>query len=179
MALLFFRRPELRSEVCLLVVGGALDPEDDAPETEKIVELRRLVHEHRMEANVAFVGSRDQEQLALYYAAADVCAVPSLTESFGLVALESMACGTPVVGTRVGGLQTLIEDGESGLLVPAGDYQALAESIARVLTDPRLHMHLAHGARDRAEHYTWQTVGDQIEALYAKVLADSSEVLEV
>ena len=174
LGLLFFRHPELRSDVCLLVVGGALDPGDDAPETEKIQELRRLVHQHRMEANVSFVGSRDQETLALYYAAADVCAVPSLTESFGLVALEAMACGTPVVGTRVGGLQKLIEHGESGLLVPAGDYQALAEAIAQVLTDPRLRMHLAHGARDRAEHYTWQSVGDKIEALYAEILADTT-----
>lgn len=173
LGLLLFRRPELRSEVCLLVVGGALDPEDDAPETEKILELRRLVHQHRMEANVSFVGSLDQDTLAKYYAAADVCAVPSLTESFGLVALEAMACGTPVVGTRVGGLQTLIEHGESGLLVPAGDYQALAESIAQVLTDHRLRTHLSHGARDRAEHYTWSAVGDRIEALYAKVLRDA------
>lgn len=173
LGLLFFRHPELRSDVCLVVVGGALDPGDDAPETEKVAELRRLVHQHRMEANVSFVGSRDQETLALYYAAADVCAVPSLTESFGLVALEAMACGTPVVGTRVGGLQRLIEHGESGLLVPAGDYQALAESIAQVLTDERLRRHLAHGARDRAEQYTWKIVGDKIETLYARVLADS------
>ncbi len=170
LGLLFFRRPDLRNDVCLLVVGGALDPNDDAPETEKIQELRRLVHQHRMEANVNFVGSLDQPTLALYYAAADVCAVPSLTESFGLVALEAMACGTPVVGTRVGGLQTLIEHGESGLLVPAGDYQALAEAIAEVLTDHRLRMHLAHGARDRAEHFTWENVGQQITALYDNVL---------
>ena len=177
--LLFFRHPELRNDVCLLVVGGALDPGDDAPETEKIQELRRLVHQHRMEANVSFVGSLDQPTLAQYYAAADLCAVPSLTESFGLVALEAMACGTPVVGTRVGGLQTLIEDGVSGLLVPAGDYQALAEAIAQVLTDARLRMHLAHGARERAEHYTWRSVGERIEALYARILADASEALEV
>ncbi|MBI3521674.1 MAG: glycosyltransferase [Chloroflexi bacterium] len=170
LGLLFFRRPELRSEVCLLVVGGALDPGEDAPETEKILELRRLVHDNRMEDNVDFVGSRDQEQLALYYAAADLCAVPSLTESFGLVALEAMACGTPVVGTRVGGLQTVIEDGESGLLVPAGDYQALAEAIARVLVDHRLRIHLAHGARQRAEGFTWHAVGEQIVALYESVL---------
>jgi D-inositol-3-phosphate glycosyltransferase len=176
LGLLFVRRPDLRSDVCLLVVGGALDPGDDAPETEKILELRRLVHEHRMEANVNFIGSLDQENLALYYAAADVCAVPSLTESFGLVALEAMACGTPVVGTRVGGLQTLIEHGESGLLVPAGDYQALANAIEQVLTDHRLRMHLAHGARDRAEHYTWQSVGDKIQALYDSVLSSSSAV---
>ena len=175
MALLFFRRPELRGEVCLLVVGGALDPGDDGSESEKIVELRRLVHEHRMEANVAFVGSRDQDQLRLYYAAADVCAVPSLTESFGLVALEAMACGTPVVGTRVGGLQTVIQDGESGLLVPAGDYQALAEAMARVLTDARLRMHLAHGARDRAERFTWSNVGDRMVQLYERVIAGRVE----
>lgn len=177
LGLLFFRHPELRNDVCLLVVGGALDPGDDSPEIEKIEALRSLVHQHRMEANVSFVGSMDQQRLALFYAAADVCAVPSLTESFGLVALEAMACGTPVVGTRVGGLQTLIEHGQSGLLVPAGDYQALAESIAQVLTDPRLRMHLAHGARDRAEHFSWRTVGDLVEALYAKILAgEKSEV---
>ena len=179
LGLLFFRRPDLRSDLCLLVVGGALDPDDDGSETEKIHELRRLVHEHRMEANVSFVGSLDQQRLALFYAAADVCAVPSLTESFGLVALEAMACGTPVVGTRVGGLQKLIEHGVSGLLVPAGDYQALAESIAQVLTDHRLRMHLGHGARDRAEHFTWRGVGDKMEALYAKILADTGTHVEV
>ena len=178
LGLLFFRHPELRNDLCLLVVGGALDPNDDSPETEKIEELQRLVHQHRMEANVSFVGSMDQQRLALFYAAADVCAVPSLTESFGLVALEAMACGTPVVGTRVGGLQTLIEHGESGLLVPAGDYQALAESIAKVLTDHRLRMHLAHGARDRAEHFSWRSVGDLVDALYAKILAGETTVVE-
>ena len=178
LGLLFFRHPELRNDLCLLVVGGALDPDDDSPEVEKIEELQRLVHQHRMEANVAFVGSMDQQRLALFYAAADVCAVPSLTESFGLVALEAMACGTPVVGTRVGGLQTLIEHGESGLLVPAGDYQALAESIAKVLTDHRLRMHLAHGARDRAEHFSWRIVGDRVETLYATILAGETTTVE-
>jgi D-inositol-3-phosphate glycosyltransferase len=170
LGLLFFRRPELRSEVCLLVIGGALDAGDAESESGKIVELRRLVHDNRMEDNVDFVGSREQDQLALYYAAADVCAVPSLTESFGLVALEAMACGTPVVATRVGGLQTLVVDGESGLLVPAGDYQALADAIARVLLDHRLRMHLAHGGRERAEHFTWRSVGAQIADLYEAVL---------
>src|SRR5256885_8593535 len=93
---LFQRHPEMQTDVCLLVVGGALDPGDDAPETEKILELRRLVHEHRMEANVNFVGSLDQQKLALYYAAADGCAGPSLTESVGLVVLHAIARGPPV-----------------------------------------------------------------------------------
>ena len=168
---LFAHRADLKRETCLVVVGGALDPGDDAPETEKILELHRLVHEHRLEDSVSFVGSRDQRELALYYAAADLCAVPSLTESFGLVALESMACGTPVVGTRVGGLQTVIDDGRSGLLVPAGDARALADAIERVLSDPRLRMHLAHGAREAAEGYTWRRVGDRVTDLYQRVLA--------
>jgi D-inositol-3-phosphate glycosyltransferase len=160
----------MRSDVCLLVVGGALDSGDDAPETEKILELRRLVHEHRLESNVSFVGSLGQEELALYYAAADLCAVPSLTESFGLVALEAMACGTPVVGARVGGLQTVIENGRSGLLVPAGNDEALADAMAEVLTDARLRMHLAHGGRERAEQFTWRRVGDRIIDLYDRVI---------
>jgi D-inositol-3-phosphate glycosyltransferase len=171
LGLLFARRPDLRHEVCLVVIGGALDPGDDAPEIEKVQELRRLVHEHRMEDNVDFIGSVDQRRLALWYSASDVCAVPSLTESFGLVALEAMACGTPVVATRVGGLQTVVEHGESGLLVPPSDHQALADAIEQVLMDHRLRTHLAHGARDRAEHFTWQRVGDGIEALYDRVLA--------
>jgi D-inositol-3-phosphate glycosyltransferase len=179
LGILFQRYPEMQSEICLLVVGGALDPGDDAPETEKILELRRLVHEHRLESNVSFVGSRGQEELALYYAAADVCAVPSLTESFGLVALEAMACGTPVVATKVGGLQTVIDHGESGLLVPAGDDKALAEAIAQVLMDARLRMHLAHGARDRAEKFTWRRVGDRIVDLYDRVLRGHAEKIKV
>ncbi len=124
-----------------------------------------------MEDNVDFVGSVDQQRLALWYDAADVCAVPSLTESFGLVALEAMACGTPVVATRVGGLQTVVEHGGSGLLVPANDHEALSRAIEQVLTDHRLRTHLAHGARDRAEKFTWSRVGDGIEMLYDRVLA--------
>lgn len=179
LALLFRRRPDMRADTCLLVIGGALDAASGEAETEKIEHLRRLVRDNAMEANVDFVGSRDQPQLAQYYAAADLCAVPSLTESFGLVALEAMACGTPVVATRVGGMQTVVEDGESGLLVPAGDHAALAEAIARVLTDHRLRVHLAHGARSRAERFTWQAVGDRIVEMYDTVLERQRTPVEV
>ncbi|HEY8656113.1 MAG TPA: glycosyltransferase [Candidatus Limnocylindria bacterium] len=169
-SLLFQGYPDLRSELRLLIVGGALNDDDDAPETDKIVELRRLVHEHRLEDTVDFVGSQDQHRLALFYAAADICAVPSLTESFGLVALESMACGTPVLGTRVGGLQTVIEDRVSGFLVPAGDEQALAEGMARLLLDHGLRTRLAAGARSRAQDYSWERVGDLVARLYDELV---------
>ena len=168
--ILFRSYPEVRNELCLLVVGGALDAEDGEAETDKIIELRRLVHEHRLEDTVDFVGSQEQQRLALYYNAADVCAVPSLTESFGLVALEAMACGTPVVGTRVGGLQTVIENDVSGLLVPAGDDAALAEAIARMFLDPALRLRLAAGARERAKAYSWHRVGEAVAALYADLM---------
>ena len=69
----------------------------------------------------------------------------------------------------------MIADGESGLLVPAGDYQALADAIARVLTDARLRMHLAHGARERAERFTWHHVGDLVSDLYERILAGRAE----
>ena len=78
--------------------------------------------------------------------------------------------------TRVGGLQTVVQHGESGLLVPPGDDRALADAIERVLTDHRLRVHLAHGARERAELFTWSRVGDGIEMLYQRVLAEHQPV---
>jgi len=76
-------------------------------------------------------------------------------------------------------MQTVVEDGESGLLVPAGDDAALADAIARVLTDHRLRMHLAHGARSRAERYTWRAVGDRIVEMYDAVLRGQPALVEV
>lgn len=179
LGLLFAEHPERRKDLRLVVVGGALDPGEDGQETEKLALLHQLVRAHEMQGNVDFIGSLDQAQLALWYDAADVCAVPSLTESFGLVALEAMASGTPVVATRVGGLQTVVQDGASGLLVPPGDSRALAGAILRVLMDQRLRMHLAHGARERAEGFTWSRVADEVEAVYESILAARRAPLEV
>lgn len=162
-------RPDLRRRVCLVVVGGAIDPKDDGSESEKFRELHRMVEARGIADNVEFVGSLDQRELALYYAAADICAVPSLTESFGLVALEAMACGTPVVATRVGGLQTVVTP-ESGLLVPPGDAEALGRAIARLIDDQDLRLHLAAGARDRARTFTWAKVADAIEGVYGELV---------
>jgi glycosyltransferase involved in cell wall biosynthesis len=90
-----------------------------------------------------------------------------------------MACGVPVVATRVGGLQTVVEDGGSGLLVAPGDHAALAEAMEQVLMDHRLRMHLAHGARERAEQFTWHRVGDGIESTYERVLDTHATQLPV
>ncbi len=99
----------------LAIVGGPSGPEGEA----ELSRVRALVSALRIEDRVAFVPPQPHELLSTYYRAADVCVVPSHTESFGLVALEASACGTPVVATAVGGLQTLVEDGASGFLVDA------------------------------------------------------------
>jgi D-inositol-3-phosphate glycosyltransferase len=162
-------RRDLQRRTCLVVVGGAIDPNADGSESDKIAELRAMVDAHGIAQNVDFVGSLDQQELGLYYAAADVCAVPSLTESFGLVALEAMACGTPVVATRVGGLQTVVT-GDSGLLVPPNDAEALADAIASLLDDMALRLQLSAGARARAQQFTWTKVADGIEDIYRELL---------
>src|SRR2546428_2995307 len=162
-------RPDLRRRSCLVVVGGAIDPRADASESEKIAELRAMVDAHGIGENAGFVGSLAQRQLALYYSAAHVCAVPSLTESFGLVALEAMACGTPVVATRVGGLQTVVTS-ESGVLVPPGDAEALAHAIESLLDDMELRIQLSAGARARALTFTWDRVADGVEDVYSELL---------
>jgi D-inositol-3-phosphate glycosyltransferase len=168
-------RRDLQRRTCLVVVGGAMDPGADGSESEKIAELRAMVDAHGIAENVDFVGSLDQQELALYYAAADVCAVPSLTESFGLVALEAMACGTPVVATRVGGLQTVVTS-DSGLLVPPNDAEALADAIGSLLDDMELRLQLSAGARVRAQQFTWERVADGIEDIYSELLPASAEV---
>lgn len=171
LAMLLRDRDDLRANTCLIVAGGAIRSDEDGSEHEKIAELRSLVERHEMQQNVEFVGSLTQQQLRLFYAAADICAVPSLTESFGLVALEAMACGTPVVATRVGGLQTVVTE-DSGVLVPPGDDRALADAMARLLDDAGLRTRLSAGAHQRAQNFTWRRVADAIEETYAEVLAE-------
>jgi D-inositol-3-phosphate glycosyltransferase len=119
---------------------------------------------------VCFVGSQPQEQLPLYYAAADVVAMPSLYESFGLVAVEAMACGTPVVASRVGGLAYTIQDSVSGLLVPDRDPVALAEALGLVLGDADLRARLGAQAATVARRFSWPAVADMIEQIYANLV---------
>ena len=160
------RRPQL------VIVGG------DAPGQQvadrEMGRLQRLVQELGLGDAVAFVGPRAQEELPHFYAAADVCVVPSYYESFGLVALEAMACGTPVIGSNVGGLAFTIKDTDTGFLVPAGDAMALAGKIELLLTNPHLRARLgAEGAR-RASTYRWSRVTRQVLTLYRGILAKSA-----
>jgi glycosyltransferase involved in cell wall biosynthesis len=100
------------------------------------------------------VGAIPRSQMPAFWASLDVAVMPSLSESFGLVALEALACGVPVVSTTAGGLKEIVVDGECGLLVPPADAKALAHALLRLLTDQDLRLRLARGARRRAATFS-------------------------
>jgi D-inositol-3-phosphate glycosyltransferase len=147
----------------LLIVGG-----DDQAAAE-VRQLKRLAASVGMGARIRFVGAVDQAKLPLYYNAADVCVMPSYYESFGLVAVESMACGTPVIGSRVGGLATTIEDGETGYLIPWRCPEPFAERIDLILKNSELRRNLGRSARRSMHRFGWERVARHLAAEYARV----------
>lgn len=168
MALLADRAFVPRSELHLVVVGGDAHAHEDQWGGEER-RLRALVHELGIADMVRFVGSRTQGQLPLLYSAADVVAVPSHYESFGLVALEAQACGTPVVASRVGGLTFTVEDGVSGFLEPWDDPAAFAGRIEALVLHEGLREEMGAHAIVNAQQYAWPRITDQVFALYRSV----------
>jgi D-inositol-3-phosphate glycosyltransferase len=117
-----------------------------------------------------FVGSQPHNVLPDYYRAADVVAIPSFYESFGLVAVEAMACGTPVVASRAGGLAFTVEDGKTGFLVPHSDPQALACRLGEILRDDALRDTLGARAAVTAERFAWPTVASRVVHIYDRLI---------
>lgn len=156
---------------CLVVIGGDTDLDSQNP-TSEMERLKAIRADLGMEDLVAFIGSRDQDTLPYYYSAAEVIVVPSHYESFGLVALEAMACGRPVVASETGGLVFLIQDGETGFHVPAADPAALAEKLRLLLHDQDLRRRFGENARRYAAGYAWPKITEAIVALYEEVLAE-------
>ncbi len=154
-------------EPTVVLIGGDLDA--DGHPTGALGEVARAADSMGIADRIRFEGSRRQDVLPTYYRAADVVVVPSRYESFGLVAVEAMACGTPVVATRVGGLRFTVEDGEGGLLVPPRDAAALADAVRRVLGDTDLRSRLGAGARETAARFSWPAVAAQISHVYARL----------
>jgi D-inositol-3-phosphate glycosyltransferase len=116
---------------------------------------------------VQFVPPQRHELLSTYYRAADVTVVPSRSESFGLVALESSACGTPVVASAVGGLTTLVDHGATGFLVEGRDPNDFATYIAKIVDDRQLAAAFADASARRARRYTWSIAAGRLRRLYA------------
>lgn len=151
----------------LLLVGGC-DPA--ARDTVELRRIQALVSAAGLEDHATFLGRLDHDRLAMAYGAADVVVVPSHYESFGLVAVEAMACGVPVVASEVGGLRYSVVHRETGLLVPARDARAFSAAIALLLADPALARRMgAEGARLVQRLFTWRAVAARLEALYREV----------
>ena len=153
---------ETRQGMRVLVVGG-----DDGKEGEA-ARVRQLVQDLEMDEIFDFVGRVDQEDMPLYYSAADVCVVPSFYESFGLAALESMACGTPVVASRVGGLSTVILHGRTGYLKSWRCPEAFANSLEMIISSKRLQNSMGIAARKRAEDLGWDQVAERMLSIYKR-----------
>jgi D-inositol-3-phosphate glycosyltransferase len=159
----------------LVVVGGEADEPRDGHEAE----LRRHCARQGLAAAITFVGAQPQERLRDYYVAADVTVLPSYYESFGMVALEAMACGSAVVASRVGGLQTTVRDGVTGVLVAEGDPCALADTIERVLDDGALRWRLGREGVRWAAGHRWPCVAEAVCREYATLVDGAQEPLAV
>jgi D-inositol-3-phosphate glycosyltransferase len=122
---------------------------------------------------VLFLGKRSQESLPYYYSAADVVVVPSHYESFGMVALEAMACGTPVVASQVGGLAFLVQDGVTGFVVPNGEPELLGQHLIETLLDPELRGRLGSQGAEIARGYSWDIIAARIMGVYNELLNTS------
>jgi D-inositol-3-phosphate glycosyltransferase len=151
----------------LLVVGGPSGPHGD----EELSRLRTLVQDLALQRQVRFVSPQPHHLLSTYYRAADVCLVPSRTESFGLVALEAAACGIPVVGAAVGGLRTIVDHGQTGFLVDGRDPAAFAAYTSELLRNRVLAAQMGDVAAARAKRYTWSTAAARLRRVYADLTA--------
>jgi D-inositol-3-phosphate glycosyltransferase len=158
-------------ECSVLIVGG------DETSRAAQAELQALTRDLGMDHRVAFVGAVDHDKLPLFYNAADVCVVPSHYESFGLVAVEAMACGVPVVASRVGGLTGTVKDGETGYLIPWLCPEPFAERIEMLLDNEALRRSLGEAAREAVARYRWENVARAVLDLYDQLTADSALLL--
>jgi D-inositol-3-phosphate glycosyltransferase len=166
MALIQKRCPRAVENTCVAIIGG--DPWSDDPD-EEMARLQSLREELDIHDLVTFLGSKDQEILPNYYAAAEMVVMPSHYESFGMVALEAMAMGTPVIASEVGGLAYLVQDGVNGFHVPSRDPEALAERMYALLNDEICRELLGRQAREYAQKYDWSIITKRMVELYEKV----------
>jgi len=160
-------RSEAAGRVELHIVGGASGTLGD----EEIERCRQLIAQHQMEESVRFFEPKPHAELADHYRAADVVVVPSRSESFGLVAAEAQACGTPVVASNIGGLPYVVNASESGLLVDNQDPRAFATAIAAILDHPSFASRLSDGAISYSHKFSWDATATRLLELYQGITA--------
>ena len=161
-------RPELRRRLVVAICGGPSGSGLDQPTS-----LVDLAHELGIAELVRFEPPTDRAGLVEWFRAADACVVPSYNESFGLVAVEAQACGTPVIAAAVGGLRTAVADGVSGILVPTHEPRDFAQAISRLISEPELHERLSAGARMHAASFGWAATTAGLMNSYRAAIANS------
>lgn len=160
-------------DIALYIIGGGSTKTSKRLDTDELSRLKALIHELGIENRVHFLGAKPQGQIAQYYAAADVCAVPSYYEPFGIVPIEAMACGTPVVASRTGGMQFTVQDGVTGHLAIPRCPASLGANIDAVLKKGK--QAYAQAARDRIlHHFAWPSVG-RTAAAHLSMLAGKTQ----
>ncbi|MBT8240883.1 MAG: glycosyltransferase, partial [Acidimicrobiia bacterium] len=149
----------------LWVIGGASGAQGES----ELARINSLIDDLGVEDRVRFVAPQPHHLLSTFYRAADVSLVPSRSESFGLVALEASACGTPVIASAVGGLMTLVDSGVTGFLMDERDPERWAAHVDLLLDDPLLARRMSISAAARARTYTWSTSAGRLRRIYADV----------
>jgi len=155
----------------LYIIGGDADSGQ-----EKMNEEMHRLQDLRIKLGVGdlviFLGKRDQDSLQYYYSAAEMLVMPSHYESFGMVALESMACGTPVIATQVGGLQHLVLDQETGFTIPNDNPDALEEKITVLICKPELREKMSQKSTSYAQSFSWNTITKKLIEIFKKTIKD-------
>ena len=162
-------------QVTLAIIGGEPDASPQEMSAE-MARIQKLCDDLCMGRMVVFLGKRAQATLPYYYSAADVLVMPSHYESFGMVALEAMACGTPVIASQVGGLAFLVQDGETGFHVPDQDPKALCEKLLIILNDPHQRETMGLRAAEYAKDYAWAKIATQIVEVYKSLVEGKAGV---
>jgi D-inositol-3-phosphate glycosyltransferase len=160
----------------LVIIGGEPNakPEDMNAE---MARLQDMVEDLGIENFVIFLGKQDQQLLPYYYSASEIVVMPSHYESFGMVALEAMACGTPVVASQVGGLAFLVRDGETGFVVPGNDVQMLAKRLVELIKDKDLRNKLGNKSAEYAQLYAWEIISEKMIEVYNQVLEKHNSIV--
>jgi D-inositol-3-phosphate glycosyltransferase len=161
--------PHLRAKLAVVIMGGASG--SGLNELEKLKTLAKFL---KIEDVTHFVDPVSRENLPDWYRASDLVCVPSYSESFGLVALEAQACGTPVVATAIGGLRTAVSDGISGSLVDGHDPKAWSAVISRLIAEPHRRLLLSMGAVEHASHFGWENTARKTLDVYDWALTKQS-----
>jgi D-inositol-3-phosphate glycosyltransferase len=166
--------PHLRPKLITIIMGGA-----SGSGLGEVERLKDLVSWLNISDVVRFENPVPRAQIPQWYRAADLVCVPSYSESFGLVALEAQACGTPVVATAVGGLRTAVADGISGVLVDGHDPRAWSSVLARLIQEPQRRVLLSMGAIEHASHFGWDATARGTLDIYDRIIATSASARKI